>query len=112
MEVSIKWFNDQFNVLLASKAGAEPFLEIKGCRLASGSNGPFVGWPATKNASTGKWWNHCYASEKFNAVVLEKAQATQQQAPRGGGGGRQRQEDVDSDIPFSDPLKGKLWAIQ
>jgi hypothetical protein len=94
MEIAVKWFNDQFNVSLLSKPGADPFLDIKGCRLVNGQNGLFVGWPATKNASTGKWWNHVYGSEKFNAAVLEKAQASQPNAaPRG------RQE-PDEDIPF------------
>jgi DNA-binding cell septation regulator SpoVG len=100
MEVSIKWFNDQFNVILSSKAGAEPFLEVKGCRVVNGQNGPFVSWPSTKNQNTGKYWNHAYASEKFNAVVLEKAQAGQPQQQRSGGGQRARQDDMDSDVPF------------
>jgi len=95
MEISIRWFNDQFNVALASKPGVDPFIEIKGCRLANGSNGPFVGWPATKNASTGKWWNHVYGSEKFNEAVLEKALASQPTQGKG-----RRQADPDSDVPF------------
>jgi hypothetical protein len=106
MEIEIKHHNDQFNVHLCSKAGAEPFLEIKGCRIASGKNGPFVSWPSTKNQSTGKYWQHCYASEKFNAAVLEKAQATMPRSggkSSGGGGGD------DSDIPFADPLKSRAF---
>jgi hypothetical protein len=112
MEISVKWFNDQFNVHLSSKAGAEPFLEIKGCRIAQGQDGPFIGWPSTKNQNTGKYWKHVYGSDKFNAAVLEKAQASQPAQQSRGGGQRSRQDDVDSDIPFSDPLKGKLWAVQ
>lgn len=98
MNVIITWHNDQFNVELASKPGAEAFLSIKGCRIADGSKGPFVSYPATKNATTGKWWNHCWGSDAFNAVVLEKAQASKpqqaarRQAPAG--------DMDDSSIPF------------
>jgi hypothetical protein len=95
MEIQITFHGDQFNVELASKPGAEAFLSIKGCRLVNGSNGPFVSWPATKNSNTGKWWQHCWASEKFAAVVLEKAQASQpkQESPR-------MSRDGGDDIPF------------
>jgi hypothetical protein len=103
MNIEITWHGDQFNVELASKEGAEAFLSIKGCRIASGSKGEFVSWPATKNASTGKWWSHVWASERFAAVVLSKALESQpkaparrQAAPAGGGGGSD-----DSDIPFA-----------
>lgn len=98
MDIQIKWHQDQFNVHLASKEGAEPFLEVKGCRIANGSKGAFVSWPSTKNQQTGKYWSHCYGSEKFNAVVLSKAQETQ---PRATGRQQQRQQDEDdSSIPF------------
>ena len=99
MDISIKWFDSQFNVILATKTGAEPFLEVKGLRIVNGQNGPFVSWPSTKNQNTGKYWNHAYASEKFNAVVLEKAQASQPaQQPRGQR--QSRQDDQDESIPF------------
>lgn len=96
MHVSIKWYESNFNVMLASKEGKTPFLEIKGCRIANGSNGPFVSYPSKKNEQTGKYWNHVYASEEFNAVVLEKAQASQP----AGGGQRRQQQDGDDSIPF------------
>jgi hypothetical protein len=100
MNVTVKWFNDNFNVILASKDGAEPFLEVKGCRIVDGKNGPFVSWPSKKNEQTGKYWNHVYGSEKFNAVVLSKAQASMpsQKAPQ-----RSRaaaSDDQDMDVPF------------
>lgn len=99
MNIGIEWHNDQFNVMVSSKEGAEPFITVKGCRIASGSKGPFVSWPATKNQSTGKYWSHVWASERFADVVLSKAQASmprqearqQRQAPA---------QDVDSDVPF------------
>lgn|SRR5574343_1432078 len=77
MHISIRWFDGkypQFNVGLASKEGNEPFIEVKGCRIVDGRNGEFVSWPATKQDS-GKYWNHVYASEAFNAAVLEAAKA-------------------------------------
>jgi DNA-binding cell septation regulator SpoVG len=76
MEVSVKWFDGQypsFNLILASAPGKEPFLEVKGCKIMDGKNGPFVSYPSRK-LDSGKYWNHVYASEAFNAVVLSKAQ--------------------------------------
>lgn len=95
MNIDIEWHNDQFNVLVASKEGVEPFITVKGCRIASGTKGPFVSWPATKNQSTGKYWSHVWASDKFAAVVLSKAQETQPRTqPR-----KQAAPQDDSDIP-------------
>jgi len=76
MEIEIKWHGDNFNLLLSSKQGMEPFIEIKGCRIVNGSKGPFVSYPSRK-LDSGKYWNHVYGSERFNAVVLEKAHASQ-----------------------------------
>lgn len=64
-----------FNVSLASKEGAEPFLTIKGARIVDGQNGKFISWPARKDEKTGKFWNHVWANDKFAAAVLEKATA-------------------------------------
>jgi hypothetical protein len=80
MHVITTWHGDQFNVELASKEGAEPFLSVKGCRIVEGSKGAFVSYPATKNATTGKWWSHVWGGEKFNAVVLSKAQESMPKA--------------------------------
>lgn len=76
MNIIITHHGDQFNVELSSKEGAEPFLSIKGCRIVEGQKGPFVSYPATKNQTTGKWWSHVWASDKFNQAVLEKVQAS------------------------------------
>lgn len=76
MEISVKWFDGQypsFNLILASGPGKDPFLEIKGCRIVEGQNGPFVSYPSRKQ-DNGKYWNHVYGSEQFNAVVLSTAQ--------------------------------------
>lgn len=100
MHIEIKWVSDQFNVHLCSKEGAEPFLEVKGCRIANGSKGPFVSWPSTKNANTGKWWQHCYGSEKFNAVVLSTAQASQPKAATSSRRPARQDDGDDQDIPF------------
>jgi DNA-binding cell septation regulator SpoVG len=76
MEVSIKWFDGQypsFNIMLASAAGKEPFLEIKGCKIVDGQKGPFISYPSRK-MDNGKYWNHVYGSDLFNATILSKAQ--------------------------------------
>ena len=78
MKITVQWIagdRPQFNVSLASAEGKEAFLDIKGCRIVDGSKGPFVSWPATKNEKSGKWWNHVYGSEAFNAAVIEAAEA-------------------------------------
>lgn len=104
MKIQIKHFDGQhpsFNVQLFNE-GTEPFLEIKGCRIVSGANGEFVSWPSRK-LDSGKYWNHCYASESFNAAVLKLAQksaapkappARPKPAPSSGF------DDMDDDIPF------------
>lgn len=75
MKISIKHFSGQypsFNVSLHTSADSEPFIEIKGCRLVSNSTGEFISWPSRKK-DDGKYWNHIYASENFNAAVKKKA---------------------------------------
>jgi DNA-binding cell septation regulator SpoVG len=62
-----------FNVSLASKEGAQPFLTVKGVRIVDGSKGQFISWPATKNAKTDKYWQHVWCSEAFNTAVLNEA---------------------------------------
>lgn len=98
MEVSVKWFDGaypSFNLILASAAGKEPFIEIKGCKIMDGKNGPFVSYPSRK-LDSGKYWNHVYGSDAFNAVVLSKAQESMPKAPAR----RQAPEDDGSSIPF------------
>jgi DNA-binding cell septation regulator SpoVG len=78
VEVTVKWFDGQypsFNIILASAAGKEPFLEIRGCKIIDGQNGPFISYPSRKQ-DNGKYWNHVYGSDLFNATVLSKAQAS------------------------------------
>lgn len=72
MKITIDHRERDFNVNLHSKEGAEAFLTIKGCRIVSGSKGEFVSWPA-KKLDSGKFWNHCWGSEAFNAAVLAEA---------------------------------------
>jgi hypothetical protein len=100
MDIQITWHGDNFNVGIASKENGEPFLEVKGCRIVDGSKGPFVSYPAKKNEATGKWWNHVYGSEKFNAVVLSKAQAAMPSRAPAGARKPNRQDEDDSSIPF------------
>jgi hypothetical protein len=98
MEIIIDWHRDQFNVNIASAAGREAFLSIKGCRIVQGNDGPFVSYPATRNTSTDKWWRHVWASDKFSAIVLEKAQAPKAAPVGSTGSGFDDMED--SSIPF------------
>jgi DNA-binding cell septation regulator SpoVG len=75
MKISVKHFAGQypsFNVSLHTSEGTDPFIEIKGCRLVSNSTGEFISWPSRKQ-DNGKYWNHIYASQNFNAAVLKKA---------------------------------------
>ena len=95
MKINIEHFDGKypsFNVGLSSAEGKEPFVVIKGCRLADGRNGQFVSWPAQKK-DDGKYWNHVYASEAFAKAVLEEALKTMPSK-------RPAARDVDSDIPF------------
>lgn len=114
MEIRTIWQQGQypsFNLELASEAGRDAFLVLKGCQIKDGPNGPFVSVPSKKNESTGKYWNHAYLADKFSAIVLSKAQESQQrtepparkpsqdaakarQLPARGGF-----EDMDSDLP-------------
>jgi hypothetical protein len=73
MHIGIEWHGDNFNVNLSLAEGRPEFLSVKGCRIVSGQSGDFVGWPATKNEKTQKYWRHAWGSDAFNAVVLEKA---------------------------------------
>ena len=109
MKLSIKWFDGkypQFNLMIASQEGKDPFIEVKGCRIVSGSDGEFVSGPSTKGA-TGKYWNHIFMSKEFSEVVLRLAKATQPKqeqqpqqekkpAPSNNGGF----DDISGDIPF------------
>jgi hypothetical protein len=73
------------NVSLTSKAGAEPFLTIRDCRIVEAKGKRFVSGPA-KKLDGGKWFNFTWFSDAFQAAILkeaEKAQpkATQDEAP-------------------------------
>ena len=101
MHISVKWFNDQFNVNLHSKEGEPEFLSIKGCRIKSHEGKEFVAFPSTKNAQTGKWWPHAWASDKFQVAVIEAAKKAQQ-PPKSA----RDLSDIDDDIPFDNPYRG------
>lgn len=77
MHITIEHFSGQypsFNINLHSKPGSEAFLSVKGCKIVNGQNGAFVSYPSRKNEQTGKYWNHAWGSEAFNAEVLRLAQ--------------------------------------
>ena len=92
MIIGIEHHDNQFNVTLSSKAGVQPFLTIKGCRVVNGRNGDFVSWPA-KKLDSGKYWTHVYASEAFAAAVLDEYNKTAKKPAK-------PTQDDDSDIPF------------
>jgi hypothetical protein len=99
MHVSVKWFNQNFNVNFAKTEGGEDFLSIKGCRIASGSNGDFVSYPSQKKQNGDGYWNHVWASQAFNDHVLKLAkEAMPQQAPQQS---RQAAAPASEDIPFA-----------
>ena len=84
MHISIEHIDGKypsFNVALHAKEGVEPFLVVKGCRIVDGPKGKFVSGPATKNATTNKYWNHTYFSDKFSQAVLEKASKSNDNEP-------------------------------
>lgn len=75
MEIGIKWFDGKrptFNIELATKPGNDPFITIKGCSLREHNGKEFVGFPS-KKMDSGKYWNHIYASDDFQKVIIEKA---------------------------------------
>ena len=84
MHITIEHFSGQypsFNINLHSKPGSEAFLSVKGCKIVNGQNGAFVSYPSRKNEQTGKYWNHAWGSEAFNAEVLRLAQEGAPVAP-------------------------------
>jgi DNA-binding cell septation regulator SpoVG len=95
MEIDIKWFGDQFNVQIRKRPGEEEFLSIKGCRIVSGRDGEFIGWPSTKNDKSGKWWRHVWASEAFERHVLKLAKESQASQES-----QAAAQEPDDDIPF------------
>lgn len=80
-----------FNIGLAAKEGADPFLVIKGCRIVDGQKGRFISGPSRKMES-GKYFNYTYFGEKFQEAALaaydEAAPKTRKAAP------------ADDDVPF------------
>ena len=60
MHISIVWHDRSFNINLHSSEGKDAFLELKGCRIQQSQKGEFISMPSTKNAATGKYWNHAY----------------------------------------------------
>jgi DNA-binding cell septation regulator SpoVG len=91
VEIIIEKHNDQFNVALASGPGKEPFLVVKGARIVDGSKGRFVSWPARK-LDSGKYWNHVYASEGFQAAVIEAFDKSSKKPAKA--------RNDDADVPF------------
>jgi DNA-binding cell septation regulator SpoVG len=105
MNLTVEWFEGKypsFNLSLHSKEGSPAFLTIRGCRIVDGKDGPFVSYPAQKNEKTGKWWNHCQGSDRFNDEVLLLAKAKQPQSRDDNRGSQKsnKEDDFDESIPF------------
>lgn len=76
MKITCEWRDGKyptFNVSLASKEGAEPFLTIRDCRIVDGSKGKFVSWPA-KKLDSGKYFSYCWGSDAFQSAVLAEVE--------------------------------------
>ena len=100
MHIAIEHHGDQFNVQIASKAGEDHFLAIKGCRIINGANGPFVSFPARKMDS-GKYWTHVWANDKFQAAILKAHEASADKPAKSKPKGKKAAADAgDDDIPF------------
>ena len=85
------------------KAGAEkPFAVVKGCRIASGSNGEFVSGPSTK-MDDGKWFSYLFMDKDFGAYVTRMALEASPKPSKGGA-------PVDEDIPFN-RINSKLSMV-
>ena len=93
MHITIENHDKSFNIALSGKEGREPFLVLKGCRIVDGAKGRFISVPSRK-LDSGKYWNHAYISEPFQAEVLKAYDATMpKQSTR-------QQPAADEDIPF------------
>ena len=112
MQIIVTWSETskypRFDVELASKEGVDPFIKIRGCGLMKkkSDNSEFVSWPSTKNETTGKYWNHVYGSDAFNAAVLAEAKKSQpapmpQQVKKAASNASGGFQDFEDDIPFA-----------
>lgn len=94
MKISVEWHGEAFNIKLASKEGAEPFLNVKGCRIKQHEDREYISFPARK-MDNGKWWNHVWASDAFQEAVIAEARKTQQAPVK-----PKKAAADDDDIPF------------
>lgn len=102
MKITIEHHERDFNITLASKEGVQPFLTIKGCRVVDGQKGQFVSFPS-KKLDSGKYWNHVYASDAFQAAVLEAFNSTKPAKPakaKDEAWQARQPAPVEDDIPF------------
>ena len=96
MHIKVIWHGESFNIGLASKEGKDEFLTVKGCRLKTHDGKEFISFPSQKNEKTGKWWNHVWGSDDFQAAVIEAAKMAQPQEKKD----PRDVSDIDSDLPF------------
>ena len=96
MHITIQHHNDQFNIDISSKPGADAFLSIKGCRIVDGQKGRFVSFPSRKQES-GKYWSHVWASDRFQVAVIDAYDASKRKQAAAKAA---KQVEEDDDIPF------------
>lgn len=106
MIIKIDWHDKNFNVNLHSKEGTDAFLSIKGCRIMQGKESEFISFPSRK-LDSGKYWNHVWGSDKFQAAVIAEAKKSMPSAGKRDGG----VVDMVDDIPFANPYRGRLCYV-
>lgn len=104
MEIGIKWFAGKypsFNIELATKAGNDPFITIKGCSLREHNGKEFIGFPH-KKIESGKYWSHVFASDDFQRAVIEKAKVDmpKEEPPKASSKAAGGSFDDFEDVPF------------
>ena len=98
MIFTVKWFGDKFNVGI--EKDGEEVMSVKGCAIRFTAGGDeFLSMPSTKNQSTGKYWNHAWASDKLAKHIISLAQKSkpEEKTQKKDSGSIQ---DMEDDIPF------------
>lgn len=83
-----------FGIAIAKEADQDPFLVIKGCRMArTGDGRDFVSGPSTK-MDDGKWFQYTYMDRKFGDYITKLALEAMQTHPA------TKVTDIDESLPF------------
>jgi DNA-binding cell septation regulator SpoVG len=79
-------------IAIHKKGEDKPFLVVKGCRIATGQNGPFLSGPSAK-MDNGEWLNYLFTSKEFGGYITELALKALDKPAKA-------KPTEDSDIPF------------